>query len=181
MKLEHGRLAIRPLENDDGPILYKWLNDPRVLAFYEGRDRPHSMDMVRERFLSKTGETLGCLLSWDGVPTGYVQIYPVTAEELVAYGYSGELRVYGMDQFIGEPDMWNQGVGTLLVRVVKNWLLQTCRVDHIVMDPRVDNLRAIHVYEKCGFEKRKLLHQRELHEGRYHDCWLMELSQEERL
>ncbi|WP_306307200.1 GNAT family N-acetyltransferase [Alicyclobacillus acidiphilus] len=46
----------------------------------------------------------------------------------------------------------------------------------MVMDPRVENTRAIHVYEKCGFRQVKLLPQRELHEGKRHDCWLMEIQ-----
>ncbi|MEI3614864.1 GNAT family N-acetyltransferase [Pseudogracilibacillus sp. SO30301A] len=148
--------------------------------FYEGRDRPHNMDMVRDRFLSKTGvnDILGCLVSWDSVPVGYVQTYPIPNDELLLYGYSDSLRVYGMDQFLGEPDMWSKGIGTLLVTVVAKWLFQEYKADRVVMDPRVDNLRAIHVYEKCGFKKVKLLPKRELHEGKYHDCWLMEMRLE---
>jgi aminoglycoside 6'-N-acetyltransferase len=177
MELSRGSLKIRPLNDEDGPILYKWLNDPRVLAFYEGRDRPHDMDMVRNRYLSKTdvNSVLGCLVSWDGVPVGYVQTYPISREELLMYGYPESLRVYGMDQFLGEPDVWNKGIGTLLVDTVAYWLLQKQGAERVVMDPRVDNLRAIHVYKKCGFKRIKLLSHRELHEGKYHDCWLMEL------
>ncbi|WAH39182.1 GNAT family N-acetyltransferase [Alicyclobacillus dauci] len=160
-------------------MLHKWLNDPRVLAFYEGRDRPHDMDMIRARFLTKTdaSRVLGCLVSWEGTPVGYVQAYPVTVDKQL-YGYSDQLRVYGMDQFLGEPEIWNQGIGTVLVREVSDWLLRQRGADYVVMDPRVDNLRAIHVYEKCGFKKVKLLPQRELHEGIYHDCWLMELARD---
>jgi aminoglycoside 6'-N-acetyltransferase len=177
MEFSQGSLKIRPLNLEDGPILYKWLNDPRVLAYYEGRDQPHDMDMIHARFLSKTdvNSILGCLVSWDGVPVGYVQIYPIMKEELVSYGYAESLRVYGMDQFLGETDVWNKGIGTLLVTTVANWLLRNQGANRVIMDPRVDNLRAIHVYEKCGFKRIKLLPHRELHEGKHHDCWLMEL------
>jgi aminoglycoside 6'-N-acetyltransferase len=170
-------LKVRPLNHEDGPILYKWLNDPRVLAFYEGRDRTHGMEMIRDNFLSKTdiNSILGCLVLWDGVPVGYIQIYPIQKEELHMYGYPETLRVYGMDQFLGEAELWNQGIGTLLVGTVANWLLQNQGAERVIMDPRADNLRAIHVYEKCGFKRIKLLPHRELHEGKNHDCWLMEL------
>ncbi|WP_067625945.1 GNAT family N-acetyltransferase, partial [Alicyclobacillus acidiphilus] len=126
MELVRGDLAIHPLTDEDGPILHKWLNDPRVLAYYEGRDKPHDMDMVRERFLSKTDSDgiLGCLVTWKGSPLGYVQVYPVLGEELTLYGYQQDHRIYGMDQFIGEPDMWNQGIGTLLVDAVVEWIFR---------------------------------------------------------
>ncbi len=174
---DHG-LALRPVRIDDGSILYRWLNDSRVLAFYEGRDRRHDMNMVRERFLSKTSPNpvLGHLVFWQGVPVGYVQTYLVDGDELMLYGYSRFDQVYGMDLFLGEPDRWNQGIGTLLVRAVANRLIQECEAEVIVVDPRVDNLRAVHVYEKCGFKRIRLLRNRELHEGKYHDCWLMQLK-----
>lgn len=176
VKLARGDLEICPLTEEDGPLLHKWLNDPRVLSYYEGRDKPHDMDMVRERFLSKTDSNgvLGCLVTWKSSPLGYVQVYPVLGDELTLYGYSQDRRIYGMDQFLGEPDLWNQGIGTLLVDAVVDWLFQECKAERVVMDPRVENTRAIHVYKKCGFRKVKLLPQRELHEGTHHDCWLME-------
>jgi aminoglycoside 6'-N-acetyltransferase len=178
VELVRGDLEIRPLTDEDAPILHKWLNDPRVLAYYEGRDRPHDMDMVRERFLRNTdlNGVLGCLVTWTGSPLGYVQIYPVLGEALTLYGYPPDYRIYGMDQFLGEPDLWNKGIGTLLVESVTDWLFQECKADRVVMDPRVENTRAIHVYEKCGFRKVKLLPERELHEGKHHDCWLMEVQ-----
>ncbi len=178
LKLARGDLKIQPLTDEDGPILHKWLNDSRVLAYYEGRDKPHDIDMVRERFLSKTdlSGVLGCLALWKGSPLGYVQVYPVLGDELTLYGYAQDNQVYGMDQFLGEPDLWNQGMGTLLVDTVVDWLFRQCKADRVVMDPRVENTRAIHVYEKCGFQKVKLLAKRELHEGKHHDCWLMEIQ-----
>ena len=43
-----------------------------------------------------------------------------------------------------------------------------------VMDPMTWNRRAIRCYEKCGYSKARILPQNELHEGEWHDCWLME-------
>lgn len=174
--IEQGALSVRPLKHSDAPMLYTWLNDSRVLAFYEGRDRPQDMEMIERRFLSKTDirDVLGCLVSWEQQPVGYVQVYPISNEERALYSYTKGEAVFGMDQFIGEPQLWNQGIGTYLVDMVSTWLHQSAGADYVVMDPRVDNVRAIHVYEKCGFKKVKRLPQRELHEGTYHDCWLME-------
>jgi aminoglycoside 6'-N-acetyltransferase len=49
------------------------------------------------------------------------------------------------------------------------------------MDPRVSNERAIHCYEKCGFQKVKVLKEHELHEGVLEDCWMMEYKNEGRV
>lgn len=84
--------------------------------------------------------------------------------------------IYGMDQFIGEVSYWNKGIGTKLISSVAEYLIREKGADRLVMDPQTQNQRAIHCYEKCGFEKVKLLPKRELHEGEYRDCCLMEYS-----
>ncbi|WP_371812344.1 GNAT family N-acetyltransferase [Sporosarcina sp. Marseille-Q4063] len=106
-----------------------------------------------------------------------VQFYEILEEEKDLYGYS-DLKdvIYGMDQFIGEFAYWNKGIGTLLVSSIAKYLICEKGADRIVMDPRIQNERAIYCYEKCGFEKVMLLPKRELHEGAYRDCWLMEYS-----
>ena len=46
-----GDLAIRPLQDNAGDyqIMAKWLTDPRVLEFYEGRDNPFPIDRIKEK------------------------------------------------------------------------------------------------------------------------------------
>jgi aminoglycoside 6'-N-acetyltransferase len=89
------------------------------------------------------------------------------------YGYFGE-NVYGTDQFIGEVEYWNKGIGTLLVSSMVLFLTEENNAERVVMDPQTGNTRAIRCYEKCGFKKVKILPKNELHEGEYRDCWLIE-------
>ncbi len=177
MQFEDGGLLVRILQDDDAFILCRWLNNPAVLAFYDGRDRVYDIDMIRAKFFDDTraNRPLGHLVLWQDTPLGYIQTYLVGAREREIYGYSSELsKVYGMDLFLGEPDRWNQGIGTTLVRSVANQLFREYHAAAVVVDPRTDNLRAVHVYEKCGFAKLKLMQGHEWHEGQYRDCWIME-------
>jgi aminoglycoside 6'-N-acetyltransferase len=82
--------------------------------------------------------------------------------------------VHGIDLFIGEPDYWNRGIGTRIVAGAAAHLFATRGVEIVTVDPRADNLRAIRCYEKAGFRTTRLLPRHELHEGVWHDCWLME-------
>ncbi|OQA79909.1 MAG: Bifunctional AAC [bacterium ADurb.Bin243] len=86
--------------------------------------------------------------------------------------------IYGMDQFIGEPDHWNRGIGTLLVTSVVQYLAIKCGADRIVMDPQCRNARAIACYEKCGFKKVRILPRHEMHECEMRDCQLVEWVKE---
>ena len=44
-----------------------------------------------------------CIATEHGKPFGYVQHYPIDEGTRREYGYESTVRVYGMDQFIGEP------------------------------------------------------------------------------
>ncbi|HEU4962860.1 MAG TPA: GNAT family N-acetyltransferase [Bacilli bacterium] len=171
-----GDLGVRRLQESDMEVLAKWLSDPQVLQYYEGRDRPHDAAKVREVFLPKTGDTgtSGCLVEWAGDPIGYIQFYALDSESKAKYGYDPQESVYGMDQFIGETSCWGRGLGTRLVQGMTDYLREQIGADRIVMDPQAWNERAIHVYEKCGYQKVKRLPKQEWHEGEMRDCWLIE-------
>lgn len=107
-------------------------------------------------------------------PIGYIQIYPIDSEWKKLYGYRKNQNIWGMDQFIGEPTYWNRGIGTELVQAAITYMTDELGAEAITMDSRVSNERAVHCYEKCGFQKIKRLIKHELHEGKLEDCWMME-------
>lgn len=167
-------LEIRVLSVEDAQLLVKWLSDSRVLEYYEGRDRPHDLKMVKEHFYEDRDEITQCIVNYKGVDIGYVQFYPISNEEYELYGYRKENGiVFGMDQFIGETEYWSQGIGTKLVKSVTEYIV-SLGINIIVMDPQTWNHRALRCYEKCGFNKIKLLPKHEWHEGMKQDCWLIE-------
>ncbi len=173
--VDTGRIEVLTLSRDHMDVLRRWLNDPRVLDFYEGRDRPHSERMIEEVFFGADvdGRTR-CIVHYDGKPIGYLQFYPLPTDEGIAFGFAADDQIYGLDQFIGEPDLWGRGIGTDLVAAVADYLERDLGAKRLIMDPHVENPRAVRCYEKCGFRKVRLLPAHELHEGAMRDCWLME-------
>lgn len=172
-----GKLAVRLLQTEDEQLLVKWLSDPEVLQYYEGRDQPHDLELVRAHFYNQDDEAARCVVEYDGRPIGYIQFYELETEERAKYGYAdhGEI-IYGTDQFIGETDCWNRGIGSQLVKSMTAYLIQEKHARKIVMDPQAWNERALSCYEKCGFKRVKKLPQHELHEGQMRDCWLIEYT-----
>jgi aminoglycoside 6'-N-acetyltransferase len=174
-------LRVRTLGPDDVQDLCRWLSDPAVLEFYEGRDRPLDPETARRSYLSKQGAPVtGCVVEWHERPIGFAQFYPLDAAEKTALGYTPMEPVFGMDQFIGEPAYWNRGIGTRLVTAMVEYLRRVQGAGRVVVDPRTDNPRAIRCYEKSGFRKLRVLPDHELHEGRLRDCWLMECTSPDR-
>ncbi|MCP1183024.1 GNAT family N-acetyltransferase [Paenibacillus sp. 1781tsa1] len=174
---ESNGITVRFLETEDEHQLVKWLTDPEVLQYYEGRDRPHDLEQVREHFYNQDDDATRCIVEYGGHPIGYIQFYELEEEERTEYGYGDtDEIIYGTDQFIGEIDYWNKGIGTLLVQSMLAYLTHEKEARKVVMDPQSWNLRAISCYEKCGFQRIKLLEKHEQHEGQMRDCWLMEYA-----
>jgi len=166
---------LRTLEPEDSAWLVKWLSDPVVLEFYEGRDRPHDLNLVKQHFYEDGEEITRCVIQYQEKPIGYLQFYIVDDEELEKYGLNrANGLVFGMDQFIGESVYWNQGIGTCVIRETVRYLVHFRNAKKIVMDPQAWNERALRAYEKAGFAKKKYLEKHEWHEGEYRDCWLIE-------
>jgi len=176
--IDENFLSVRPLTEKDAVLLLKWLTNPVVLEFYEGRDRPLSPIMVRQHFYDPTEDISRCIVEYESNPIGYLQFYQIDEEERLKYGYKQHVNLYGMDQFIGETAYWNRGIGSQLVTAMKNYLFSEKEAEIVVLDPQKRNKRAIACYEKCGFKKVKLLPENELHEGVWQDCWLMEAIKE---
>jgi RimJ/RimL family protein N-acetyltransferase len=175
LEIRYDDIVIRPLKEEDKYILAKWLSDPVVLQYYEGRDCPFTTKKVEEEFFRQSDEAVRCIFIFKGKEIGFVQYYPIDEEERDKYGYRQSKEViYGTDQFIGETDYWNRGVGTILISALKKYLVGTLGADRLVMDPMVWNERAIRCYEKSGYKKIKILPKNELHEGVVHDAWLVE-------
>lgn len=165
---------LRRLTEADIPLMARWLSDDRVLEFYEGRDKPFDEEAVRQHwFDADRGRLTQCIVEWDQMPIGYQQFYPLTTEEKAEYAYPPEADVWGMDQFIGLPELWSQGLGTRFVRLVAEHAQARSTARIVTTDPRVVNARAIRCYQKAGFERIRVLPHHEFHEGEWWDGWLM--------
>ncbi|MBA3825473.1 MAG: GNAT family N-acetyltransferase [Ktedonobacterales bacterium] len=175
MLWQDGELALREITEDDVDLMARWLTDPAVLGYYEGRDRPHNADLVREVFFNAhVGDETRCIILAAQAPIGYLQFYRVTGDEVGEYGYPLDAALYGLDLFIGEPDYWNRGIGTRLLTGILPYLHEHQGAERVIVDPQMWNSRAIRSYEKAGFRKVRALPQHELHEGELRDAWLME-------
>ncbi|WP_066714850.1 GNAT family N-acetyltransferase [Clostridium sp. Marseille-P299] len=180
------KLGIRKMEDNimDYSHMVKWLSTPEVLEYYEGRNNAFDLDKVMKKFAprAKGQEAFkACIIEYDQKAIGYLQYYPLDDE----YGLNGTIDLkdyklpYGIDLFIGELDMWNQGIGTTVVRALVKYLFHTIRADIVFIDPQTWNKRAIRCYEKSGFTRRIVIEGREMHEGGFKDSLIMSVSIDE--
>lgn len=88
----------------------------------------------------------------DGRPIGFIQLTDAGEEES---HYWGDVApgTWSLDIWIGSPGDRGRGLGTDAMHAALRRIFDHHRADTVVIDPRVDNLRAIAFYERLGFER----------------------------
>ena len=174
------RVSLRPIEDrdDDYALMVPWLQDARVLEWVFGRDEVYDLDRVRDEWCvpSRVAEAVWPhFIVLDDRPVGYLQLVHVEHHNDGYYAEGDVRRAWAFDLWIGEPSSWGLGIGTAAcVRAIQ--AVRALGADRVLIDPRVINERAVHVYEQVGFRTVKVLPANEFHEGVGWDCWLMELD-----
>ena len=136
-------LRFRPLTPADFPLLLDWLARPHVkewwddgddtlakVAAHYGADESGLARFILEETDEATGTTQ---------PLGYFQYYTLLDGTV------------GIDQFIGEADRINRGLGTEAVRRFLDTVVAPLAPRRVILDPDPANARAIRCYEKAGF------------------------------
>ncbi len=174
--IKENDIRIRTLKEEDFTLMLKWLTDVRVLEFYGGRDKKYTLETIKEHYTEKwQDEVIRVIIEYNNIPIGYGQIYKMYDELYNDYQYPKTNKVvYGMDQFIGEIEYWNKGIGTEYIKMIFEFLRKEKNADAVIIDPHKNNKRAIRCYEKAGFKIIKELPEHEMHEGKKEDCYLME-------
>lgn len=144
-------LTFRSLTEEDLEMLHGWLGRPHLLRWWG--DEPTLVE-VREKYLPRiTGleDAHPFIASMDATPIGYIQWYSVTHGDPNWWPDTPGAGVIGIDQFIADPKLLGQGIGTALITQFVDLLLKDASVREIRVDPRPDNVRAIRCYQKVGF------------------------------
>ena len=176
MNIVENEICIRTLIDDDFPLMLKWLTDERVLEFYGGRDKKYTLESLKKHYTEPwEDEVFRVIIEYNNVPIGYGQVYKMYDELYSDYHYpkTNEI-VYGMDQFIGEPEYWSKGIGSKYTKMIFEFLKKERNANAVILDPHKNNPRAIRAYQKSGFRIIEDLPEHELHEGKKEDCYLME-------
>lgn len=138
------------LTEADLPLMLTWFALPHVAAWWH---ESNDLNFVAAKYRSKlSGGKRDQFLIWiAGRPVGYIQ-WNDAAEDPLWNGLY-QAGTYGVDVLIGDPNFVGKGYGPrVLVQFIKEHLLPL-NPQKIIVDPEIENIRAIRCYEKVGFVK----------------------------
>jgi len=88
-------------------------------------------------------------------------------------------RKVEIDILIGEGRYRNHGYGTDAIQAFLGYLFNELHLHRVEIGAYIHNLRAICAYEKAGFVREGVLREAEWVEGRFVDCVVMSILEDE--
>jgi RimJ/RimL family protein N-acetyltransferase len=131
------------------PLMRKWLRETHVAEFWQ---EPEDENEFREKYFLKLKNRgiSSYIIHLNDTPIGYIQSYEAKS---IGSGWWPDAKpgTYGIDQFIGDPEFMNKGLGSIIIFRFVEILFQNSNVLDVIADPDPTNSRAIRAYEKIGF------------------------------
>ena len=152
--------------------MYKWFNNPEVLEFWYGRDKPKTKAWIKKHFepiIAGKKASQAWAIEAEGKLIGYMYNTPEKNDE---GEFTGRLE---LDILIGEKDKWEKGYGSDALRAMLTYAFDKQKAERVFLMPRTHNKRAIYVYEKVGFKKEGVLRHFEKFEGKWTDNIMMSI------
>ena len=142
-------INFRQFKEADVPLFYKWADKMHVKEkwFKEGYAPKESI----LKKLDSSSTTFPFIICLDEENIGYIQYYFMNEDAYKIYKEEPQNTV-GFDIFIGEEDYLHKGYGTKIVKEFSHMLFQQYAVSKIIVDPFIDDKRAIRCYENAGFK-----------------------------
>lgn len=159
---------------EDAAILARWSEDASYLR---------AMDTAYARPLSE--QQLAKRLDPDQRDANWIEFHLRTVKDDKLIGFVALHTIEWnnatamLSMGIGEPAYRGKGFGTEALRLVLNYAFAELNLFRVGLDVIATNDRAVHVYEKLGFQREGIMRRAVHREGRRHDVLHMGLLRDE--
>jgi len=80
---------------------------------------------------------------------------------------------------IAKKEDWSKGYGKETTSMMVNYAFKTLNLNRIQLHVHTGNVRAVHIYEKAGFQVEGTLRKAMYFDNHYHDFYVMSILREE--
>jgi RimJ/RimL family protein N-acetyltransferase len=139
------KVTIRPLEEADALLSYKWRNNPEIWKYTGNKpDKEITLEIeyewIRNVLQRQTEKRFAICIGAEMEYIGNVQLTDITEEKAQFHIFIGVNKYHGL------------GIGTEATKLILDYGFKILRLNEIYLSVNKLNLPAIKSYEKCGFE-----------------------------
>ena len=162
------RVELRPIEEDDYPLILRWQNHPEVW-WYMDYERPFSLPDIREDAERARADGHPFVITFEGRPVGRIGLN----------GFRRRDRICSLYLYIGEPAFWGRGYAQDALMALLSHAFDRLDLHQVELWTLAANARVIRVYERCGFVREATLRDRSWKDGGFVDRVVMSVTREE--
>jgi RimJ/RimL family protein N-acetyltransferase len=162
------RVLLRPVDDDDLPLIHRWVNHPEVWRYMD-YESPFSLADVADDLERSRKEGFPYTIVVDDRPIGRIGVNKFRRRD----------RICSIYMFIGEPAFWGQGLARDAAMTMLAYAFDRWDLNRVELWTLPDNNRALRMYEGCGFVEEARLRERSFKEGRWVDHVVMSVNREE--
>jgi aminoglycoside 6'-N-acetyltransferase len=150
---EQSGYHFQKLRQGDLRLIRYWLMEPHVADWWTPAES--EIRIMEKEMRDPRANVLRYIVSHGDRDFAYIQVYdPAGDEEFWGENPQGP-GTFGIDQFIGDPQMIGFGHGTNFIKAFVAELKTQDEVKRIIADPAPDNVPAIRCFSQVGFRKEK--------------------------
>ena len=151
--LTGSQCSLRPMTEEDWPLLLRWNNDPDVLYFAEGEDvSGYALADIQGIYRHVSQSAYCFIIEQAGEPLGDCWLQEMNLERIrSAYPHQDCRRI---DLAIGEKAFWGQGIGTEVIRLLCDFAFTQEGADCVWGCDIADyNPRSLRAFQRNGFQR----------------------------
>ncbi|WP_286923129.1 MULTISPECIES: GNAT family N-acetyltransferase [Lysinibacillus] len=174
MLFESSRVRLRKMTKEDTELYHQWRNDVEVMHSTNPSLDVYPIDETKE-FVdhvilgSHTAKSYIILTKGNEIPIGIVS--------LINIDYKNRNAECIID--IGEKKYWGKGFGSESLRLLLHYAFYEMNLHRVYLKVFSFNDRAIHLYNKIGFQQEGNSRQSLFRDGEWHDIIHMGILQNE--
>lgn len=136
------KILIRPLEQNDSEISWKWRNDEEVWKYTGSRPNISVTPEIERDWINKVLNQTNSrrfAITVDDKYVGNIQLTNITSE-------NAEYHI-----FIGDKDYWGKGIGFSATQQIIRFAKNVLKLKQVYLYVQKDNENAVKLYQRCGF------------------------------
>lgn len=152
VNLSGDRCTLRPMTEDDWPLLVKWNNDPDVLYYADGNEvSGYALEDVQGMY-RQISQSAYCFMSERmGQAIGECWLQAMNLERINSQYPTQDCR--RIDLMIGEKEYWGQGIGTEVIGLLVEFAFTQEQADALFGCDIADyNPRSLRAFRRNGFQ-----------------------------
>src|SRR5262249_28345069 len=139
----------RHVEAAERLLVHSWLLQPHVAKWFYGQGLQNTFKHLDD-FLAGSSSALYWLAFDNDYPFAFlITSYVNKPHDQLTKWCSSDGQTITLDMLIGDPSYLGKGYA---VQVIQQFLLSQFPIaDEVLIDPEATNTKAVHVYQKAGF------------------------------